>query len=652
MKTTMKKHFLLFLTLFMTLLIAMSLVACGDSKSDNTGKYKLSYTKGAYAAQGEVPETKYYDAGEEITLAPANTFTFSGYTFSGWNDGTDNYDGGATFVMPEHDVNLAAKWIIGDPDAGSISSSEVGFDGEYFVFKGTVKNVKNLYVYLNNTNVSTSNDNYVKAEITGNTFVAKLPLSTLIGYNRTNTPFNLRYKIDNLSSELLGVAQGNLNLSATHKFNEYAFRLAVNSGSGCVAVYYSPAPDTTVTVTATQISFDGEYFAVTGTAENVTQLYIYLTNTNVSGSENNFVKAEFSGKTFNARLPLSALIEYDVGSNIPFNLRYRANDSKVNINITKGSLDITQTHTYGGKVFRLGLNGECVAVYYTAAPVEPEPGEPDYTFQVDSMHFTDGKFIIEGTCGADVEKLVFHLHNTQAPVINFTSAAVINGGGYKVEFVLSEIKREDGSAPPTTYINVRYELNDDGYNSLNLLPVTNGNYQVGQAYRYGDKTWTLKADENRTYLNWSEVTDKYRISEVNLELVEGKPTLTISGNTVEAIEAGELKLLLDKNLGAEEEKEKKYIENTATEAGKFRFTVDLSDLLASPNETAANKQQAYFIRLYNGSTQLSNINSSWASDLLWERGQIETETAVYFLMKNTEWSNTAWNTLGICKFDK
>lgn len=635
---------------------AVSLTACKTQP-----KYELSYARGIYNAVGEMPAAKSYKEGQEVTLAPSTTFTFSGYTFAGWSDGTETYEGGATFVMPAHDVKLMAKWVKGDPNAPVVTASSVGFEGDYFVFKGTAKNVNKLYVILNNTNVAASNQNFVEAEIEGGAFTARMPLSTLEGYNKNNTPFNLRYKTDSLDGEIKGVAQGNLSLSQTYIHGDYKFRLAVNSGTSCVAVYYDPAPvvnppvvepEPTVTVSAISVAFDEENFVVTGTVENVQKLNIYLINTNVSGSGNNFVEAEIADGAFTARLSLDKLIEFNVGSNIPFNLRYTANGGTEPINIEQGSLDITATHTYGGKDFRIGLNGKCVAVYYSATPVvnpDPEPGDPDYTFSVADMRFSGGKFIIEGDCGEDVEKLVFHLHNTGSPVIDFTSAAVIESGKFKAEFVLSEIKRVDGSEPPASYINVRYERNDDGYQSLNLLPTTNGNYIVGQEYRYGEKTWTLKADSTRTYLNWSDVTDKYRITEVSLELVEGKPTLKIAGTTTDAIAAADLKLLLDKNKGTTKQK---YIENSATEAGKFSFNIDLSDLIASENKSAASDQQAYFIRLYNGSTKIADVNSRWASDLLWERGQIETDNAVYFLMKNTEWSNTAWNTLGICKFDK
>lgn len=648
MKSNWKKVLSVFLTAVMICSVAVFQTACGNS-DDHAGKFALSYARGAYIAVGDMPATEYYKEGETVTLAPADTFTLPGYTFAGWDDGETVYEGGAAYIMPGQDVQLIAIWSEGDPNAGSVSASSVGFDGSYFVFTGTVKNVEKLYVYLNNTNVSASADNYVEAEITGDMFTARLPLDSLIGFNQLNIPFNLRYKIDNTSGEIQGVAQGSLNLSDTHTYNEYSFRLAVNSGSGCVAVYYTAVVDETVSVSASSIAFDDGYFVVTGTTENVQKLYIYLTNTNVSASADNYVDAEITGDTFTARLPLDNLIGFNQ-PNIPFNLRYRANGSKANVNIGQGNLDITQTCAYGGNNFRIAINNGCVAVYYAAAPVESEPDEPDYTFSVTDMYFTDGKFMIEGTCGADVEKLVFHLHNTNAPIINFTSTAAIEAGKFKAEFVLSEIKNEEGGDPPKSYINVRYELNDDGYKTLNLLPGTNGTYTVGQEYRYGDRTWTLNADSNRTYLNWSDVTDAYRITAVRLELVGDKPTLTIAGTTADAtIDAANLRLLLDKT---SEVKEQKYFKNAETEAGKFCFTVDLTDMIASANEIAANKQEAYFIRLYNGSTKLADINSRWASDLLWEKGQIETDDAVYFLMKNTALTESSWYTLGICKFKK
>lgn len=47
--------------------------------------------------------------GTIVTL-PACTFTRSGYTFSHWTDGTNNYQAGDTYTMPDHDVTMSAVW--------------------------------------------------------------------------------------------------------------------------------------------------------------------------------------------------------------------------------------------------------------------------------------------------------------------------------------------------------------------------------------------------------------------------------------------------------------------------------------------------------------------------------------------------------------
>lgn len=658
MKTFNRKLFVLCLAVIVVFALSLVFAACDNTQDELPPEgYKLTYAKGAYAATGEAPD-QWYEEGEEVTLADASTFALDGHIINKWSDGTDEYEPGSTFIMPAHDVKLTAKWIQGDPNAPVVTATSVGFAEGYFVVCGTVKNVNALYVYLNNTNVSDSNNNYVQAEISDNTFTARLSLSTLLGYAKNNTPFNLRCRINSTSSEMLGVAKGSLDLSATCHYNEYDFRLAVNSGTNCVAVYYDPAPDTTVVVTATSIEFDEGYFVVNGNVQGVNNLYIYLINTNHAETLDNYVEAQISNGSFTARLSLATLVEKGGVTTDPFNLRYRANDSTININIPQGTLDITQTHSFGGNDFRLGINNGCVAVYYSPTPVPPEPNEPDYTFSVSDMYFSNGKFVVEGICGADVKKLIFHIHNTNAPVTNITFAAVITEGTFKAEIALSDIKREDGSDAHASYLNVRYEMNDDGYKQLNILPGKDGHADYvagtdyGQEYRYGDRTWKLRADTSRTYLEWSAVTDAYRLSEIKLELdTQGKPVLTIAGTTTDVtIEADKLRLLLDKTMG--DQKEQKYIENSETEAGKFRFTIDLTDLIASIDTATASQQQAYFIRLYNGTTKIADVNSRWASDLLWGRAKIETEDAVYFLMKNTEWNNKNWNTLGIVKVEK
>jgi len=397
--------------------------------------------------------------------------------------------------------------------------------------------------------------------------------------------------------------------------------------------------DTTVPeliITATSIVFNNQYLVVEGTATGNIDSLVFALHNDKNMQDNIRVNATITDGAFNVQLDLTQItlsagswlyLYYNVNDGVDTKVEYQKNDTK---------------HIYENRQYRFEYWEGIAIAYSDYTPV-------DTSFSVSSMRFEEGKFIVEGTCGASITRFVIHLHNTNSPVLNYEKEATISDGTFRVEFVLSEIKNTEGGNPPKTYINVRYEINDDGYKQLNLLPETNGSYVVGQEYRYENRTWTLKADPNRTYLNWSEVTDKYRLTDIDLAIIDGRPTLSIVGTTTEAIAADQLTLLLDKTTGTTE---KKTITNNATEAGNFSFTIDLSDLIASVDTTDPTKQQAYFIRLYNGDTKLADLNSRWASDMLWERAEIETDTARYFLMKNTVWSSTGWNTLGIVKVEK
>jgi uncharacterized repeat protein (TIGR02543 family) len=61
---------------------------------------------------GSVPvDGNNYTSGAEVTV-PGNTgsLTRSGFTFSGWSDGTNTYTAGDTFIMGSADVTLSAVW--------------------------------------------------------------------------------------------------------------------------------------------------------------------------------------------------------------------------------------------------------------------------------------------------------------------------------------------------------------------------------------------------------------------------------------------------------------------------------------------------------------------------------------------------------------
>jgi len=54
---------------------------------------------------------------------PANPFVKSGYTFVGWNDGTNNYNTEDTYIMPASNVTLTAQWVANVPNVHTVSGT-------------------------------------------------------------------------------------------------------------------------------------------------------------------------------------------------------------------------------------------------------------------------------------------------------------------------------------------------------------------------------------------------------------------------------------------------------------------------------------------------------------------------------------------------
>ena len=193
---------------------------------------------------------------------------------------------------------------------------------------------------------------------------------------------------------------------------------------------------------------------------------------------------------------------------------------------------------------------------------------------------------------------------------------------------------------------MRYEINEEGFDKpLNLLPANNGDYAVGQEYRYSDRTWTLKADNCRTYLNWSKHNESYTITKYEIAEKNGVATLTIEGTYTGDVDYSKLQLKMDKT---SDTKQEKYVDNTATEAGQFKFEVAINELLTS-TKTENSQEEGYFLRLRDkeSNAKIVDINSRWASDKLFEK--VEIGESVYYFYRN---SLTAWNTLGIARFEK
>lgn len=83
----------------------------GSRRSEETPeptRYTLTF-RGGEGAAGADPEEIRAEAGTGVTL-PENPYEKEGYTFLGWSDGEKLYQPGDTYVIPESDTELTAKW--------------------------------------------------------------------------------------------------------------------------------------------------------------------------------------------------------------------------------------------------------------------------------------------------------------------------------------------------------------------------------------------------------------------------------------------------------------------------------------------------------------------------------------------------------------
>ncbi len=88
-------------------------------------RYTVSFDANGGAGTAPVVADKL--EGEVFTL-PANTFTYAGHKFTGWNDGTTDYAAGASYTMPAANVTFTAQWETVCPWA-TVYTSNVVFTG-------------------------------------------------------------------------------------------------------------------------------------------------------------------------------------------------------------------------------------------------------------------------------------------------------------------------------------------------------------------------------------------------------------------------------------------------------------------------------------------------------------------------------------------
>ena len=142
-----------------------------DSK---TGKMGFMYLKDIAVYEKDTYALKYNSNGGDGTILdiddipvdstielPYSSFTRSGYTFSHWTDGTNNYNPGDTFIMPDHDVTMTAVWKKNAPvedDKPETDNDKPSFN--WFPIINQIQNKKSE-TEKDNTTVSPEPDKYV-----------------------------------------------------------------------------------------------------------------------------------------------------------------------------------------------------------------------------------------------------------------------------------------------------------------------------------------------------------------------------------------------------------------------------------------------------------------------------------------------------------
>ena len=89
-------------------------------------RYTVSFD--ANGGSGTAPVVADKLEGEVFAL-PANTFAYAAHKFTGWNDGTTDYEAGASYTMPAANVTFTAQWETVCPWA-TVYTSNVVFTGK------------------------------------------------------------------------------------------------------------------------------------------------------------------------------------------------------------------------------------------------------------------------------------------------------------------------------------------------------------------------------------------------------------------------------------------------------------------------------------------------------------------------------------------
>jgi uncharacterized repeat protein (TIGR02543 family) len=173
--------------------------------------FAVSYSSGYYCYvncsgnSGTPPATQSAVAAGSTFVVPANSLTYAGHTFVGWNDGTTTYQPGATYTMGSSgNFTLTAQWIIGttdtisfDSQGGSAVASMSGSDGSTITLPSTSQaGYTFIGWFVSPTNGSTLSSPYtLSGSVT--LYAQWTPITPPIIYSKPSAPGNVAASITN-----------------------------------------------------------------------------------------------------------------------------------------------------------------------------------------------------------------------------------------------------------------------------------------------------------------------------------------------------------------------------------------------------------------------------------------------------------------------
>lgn len=518
--------------------------------------------------------------------------------------------------------------------------TNVKFDNGYLVVSGTTVNVKTLSLSLYNAETDKVTQ---EAELQSDGgFTVSFAIEQLTAGN--GTWYRLKYDANNTGLITLSYYDGfDTSVDYLSTTRRYYFTTAYNNTD--FALVYASRTYNCVITSATITEESGKaILTVTGTVDNdipASDISLLLDKTSETKQQLTVQNAATEEGKFSFVYDVSELLlstQITQTQEEGYFMRLVVYGNNVNISSERVKEQLFEVVEVGDYTYYFYRNS--LTAYNTLGIVRIASSALDTTPVVNagSVSLENGSFVFSGTV-KNVEKLYVYLINTNVAesTNNYVEAVIAADGSFTATLSLDTLA---GFAKTSTPFNLRYKI--DSLDSA-IVNVVQGSMDLSQQYAYGNYTYALGLNGTNVRVQYTAHGYAYNITTATITEIDGKACLTLAGTLSDnTVAATSLTLILNKTSGTAETLT---YQNEATEAGTFRFVIDISEIATST--AAATNANHYFIRLYKDGAKLYDINSVWAGDKIFE--PVEIGDSVYYFSKNNA---TAYYTLGVIRVEK